>query len=82
MFIYYTFLCIDIPVHWASGLSKWVECSPIALESGVHSQVDSYQSLKNGIDTSLLNTQNYKVRNKGKMELSSERFSALPYSSV
>ena len=33
-------------------------------------------------DTSLLNTQQYKVRIKGKVELSRERSIALPYTSV
>ena len=33
-------------------------------ETGVQSQVESYQKLKN--DTALLNTQRYKVRVKGK----------------
>ena len=31
------------------------------------------------LDTSLLNTQQYKIRIKGKMEQSRERSSALPY---
>ena len=34
------------------------------------------------LDASLLNTQNYKVRIKGKMEQSRERSSALPYTLV
>ena len=34
------------------------------------------------LDTSLLNTQYYKVRIKGKVEQSSKKNSALPYSSV
>ena len=34
------------------------------------------------LDTSLFNTQQYKVRNKGKMEQSRETSSALPYTSV
>ena len=34
------------------------------------------------LDTSLFNTQHYKVRIKGKVEQSKERSSALPYSSV
>ena len=34
------------------------------------------------LDTSLLNTQQYKVRNKGKVEQYRERNSALPYASV
>ena len=34
------------------------------------------------LDTSLLNTQDYKVRIKGKVEQSRGRSSALPYTSV
>ena len=34
------------------------------------------------LDTSLLNTQNYKVRFEGKVEQSRERCSTLPYTSV
>ena len=40
------------------------------------------KTLKMVLDTSLLNTQQYKVRIKGKVEQSRERSSALPYSSV
>ena len=39
-------------------------------------------TLKMVLDTSLLNTQQYKVSIKGKVEQSSERNSALPYTSV
>ena len=34
------------------------------------------------LDTSLLNTQQYKVRIKGKVEQSKEKSSAVPYTSV
>ena len=34
------------------------------------------------LDTSLLNTQQYKLRIKGKVEPSRERSSALPYTSM
>ena len=34
------------------------------------------------LDTSLLNTQHYKIQIKGKVEQSRERSSALPYTSV
>ena len=34
------------------------------------------------LDSALLNTQHYKVRIKGKVEQSRERYSALPYTSV
>ena len=40
------------------------------------------KTLKMVLDTSLLNTQQYKVRIKGKVEQSRERSSALPYNSV
>ena len=56
-----------------------VECSPMVRETWVHSRVASYQTLKMVLDTSLLNTQHYKVRIKGKVEQSKERSSTLPY---
>ena len=40
------------------------------------------KALKMVIDTSLLNTKQYKVRIKGKVEKSRERCSALPYTLV
>ena len=40
------------------------------------------KTLKIVLDTSLLNTQQYKVRIKGKVEQSRERSSVLPYTSV
>ena len=40
------------------------------------------KTLKMVLDTSLLNTQQYKVRIKDKVEQSMERSSALPYTSV
>ena len=40
------------------------------------------KTFKMVLDTSLLNTQQYKVRIKGKVEQSRERSSALPYTSV
>ena len=40
------------------------------------------KTLKMVLDTSLLSTQQYKVRIKGKVEQSRERSSALPYTSV
>ena len=39
-------------------------------------------TLKMALDAFLLNTQQYKVRIKGKMEQSRERSSTLPYTSV
>ena len=40
------------------------------------------KTLKMVLDTALLNTQQYKVRIKGKVEQSRERSCALPYTSV
>ena len=60
-------------------LAWWLECSPMARETCVQSQVESYQRLKKMVlDASLLNTQHYKVRIKGKVEQSRERSSATP----
>ena len=46
------------------------------------STLQAPKTLKMVFDTSLLNTQQYKVRIKGKVEQSRERSSALPYTSV
>ena len=55
----------------------------MAQETGVQSQVESYQRLKKRVlDTSLLNIQHYKVRIKGKVEHSIERSNAIPYTLV
>ena len=49
----------------------------------VQSQVKSYQRLKKMVlDATLLNTQYYKVRIKGKVEQSKEWSSTLPYTLV
>ena len=47
---------------FCSPLAKWVECLPLAQETGVQSQVKLYQKLKKMVlDASLLNLQHYKV---------------------
>ena len=52
-------------------------------ETGVQSQVESYQRLKKMVlDATLLNTQHYEVQIKGKLEQSKERSSTLPYTLV
>ena len=51
-------------------------------ETWVQSQVALYQTLKMVHNTSLLNTRQYKVCIKGKVEQSRERSSALPYTSM
>ena len=62
------------------SLAPRVKCSPMERETGVQSQVDSYQRhFLNVLDTSLLNTQHYKVRIKGKVKQFWERSRALPY---
>ena len=48
----------------------------VTLQSGVQSQVESYQRLKNGTWCFLVNTQRYKVRIKGKVVQSKEWRSA------
>ena len=64
-------------------LAQRLECSPMARETWVQSQVESYQRHKKmELDTTLLNTQHYKVRFKGKVEQSWEWSSALPYTLV
>ena len=58
-----------------------VEISPMAGKTRVQSQVETYQSLKKIVlDVALLNTQYFKVRFTGKVELFIER--SLPYTSV
>ena len=50
------------------AVQHFSQCSPMIRETGVQSLVESYQNLKKMvIDTSLLNTQQYKVWIKGKM---------------
>ena len=52
-------------------------------ETGVQSQVESYQRLKKmEFDVALLNTRHYKEMIQGKVEQSREWSSALPYTSV
>ena len=55
----------------------------MAWQTEVQYQIESYQRLKKCyLIPSLLNTQNYKVRIKGKLEQSKERCSALPYTAI
>ena len=57
--------------------------SQMVWETGVLFQVEPYQRLKKMVlDTSLLNTQHYKVSIKGKVEQSRERNDTLPYTLV
>ena len=60
-----------------------VECTPMVRETGVQSQVRvTPKTLKMVLDTSLLNSQQYKVCIKGNVEQSRERSSVLSYTSV
>ena len=64
-------------------LALWVEYSSMARETEIQAQVESYQRLNKMVfDTFLLNTQYFKVRIKGKVELFSEGSSILPYTLV
>ena len=56
----------------------------MAREIGVQSRAESCQTLKKKkvLDATLLNIQHYKLRFKGKVDQSSERSNALPYTSV
>ena len=56
-------------------MARWVECSPMVWETWVHVIPITFKIV---LDTSLLNTQQYKVRIKGKMEQSRERISTPP----
>ena len=64
-----------LKIHWPSGESvrQW---------SGRPEFNRVIKTLKMVLDTSLLNTQQYKVRIEGKVEQSRERSSTLPYISV
>ena len=90
-----TFFCDLIslypPVHflstWLSGMitiSNSNGDNIMVRKSGVQSQVESYRRRKKKmvLDTTLLNTQHYKVRIKGKVEQSREWSNDLPYTSV
>ena len=66
-----------------NNLAKWVEC--LHYGPGDMGSIPGRvipKTLKMLLEASLLNTQQYKVRIKGKVEQSRERSSALPYTSV
>ena len=69
-------------LHLYRTLAWWLECLPMARETWVQSQVESYQSLKKWCLMPPCLTQYYRVRIKGKMEQSRERSSAFTYSLV
>ena len=59
--------------------NKWVKCSPMVWENPGH-VIPKTQKMV--LDTSLLNTQQYKVCIKDKVVQSRQWSSALPYTSV
>ena len=59
-----------------------IECLLMVRETGVQFQVERLKKKKMVLDTSLLNTQYYKVCIKGKVEQSRERSSTHPHLSV
>ena len=63
------------------GLVGWVFANGLGDLGSIPGRVIP-KTLEMLLDTSLLNTQQYKLRIKGKMEQSKERSSALPYTSV
>ena len=62
-------------------LAQRLECSQWPGRPGIPGRVIP-KTLKMELDTTLLNTQHYKVRFKGKVEQSWEWSSALPYTLV
>ena len=64
-------------------LAKWEECSPMVRETEIQSLGQLIRKTqKIVLGASLLSTQHYKVRIKGKVEQSREWSRALPYTSV
>ena len=63
------------------GLVDWVLANGPRDQGSITGRVIP-KTLKMVLDTSLLNTRQYKVRIKGKVEQSRERSSAVPYTSV
>ena len=72
----------ELILKW--GLFSKPDIGITAREIWVQSHVESYQKLKKKmvLDASLLNTQHYKVRIKGKVEQSRERSNAFHYTLV
>ena len=65
---------------WPNSLAQWVECLPMVRRPGFNPRSSHTKDFfKMVLDTSLLNTQLYKVRIKGKEGQSRERSNALPY---
>ena len=67
--------------HWLISLVGRVFANGLGDLRSIPGRVIA-KTLKLVLDTSLINTQQYKVRIKGKVEQSRERSSTLPYTSV
>ena len=80
----YIYVC-ELPAHWPSnrliGLVGRVFANGPGDLGSIPGRVIP-KTCKMVLDTSLLNTQQYKVGIEGKVEQSRERSSALPYTSV
>ena len=72
VYVYAYIFCVGMRVWFVS----WVEWSSMTRETGLQSQVESYQRLKKW------HLIHYKACIKGKVEQSRERSSALHYTSV
>ena len=72
------YLLKHLPAHWPSeqSIRQW------SGRPGFNPRSHHTKTLKMVLDTSLLNTQYYKVRIKGKVQQSRERSSTLPYTPV
>ena len=82
----YVYIYIYMYVYtyiYTGTLAQRLECSPMAPGDlgSIPGRVIP-KTLKMELDTTLLNTQHYKVRFKGKVEQSWEWSSALPYTLV
>ena len=78
----YSYFMISIGLHnWLIGLVGRVFANGPGDLGSIPGSIMP-KTLKMVHDISLLNTQQYKVRIKGKVEQSRERSSTLPYSSV
>ena len=66
---------------WYDSTWDWTQVSR-AIGAGFNLRSSHTKDFKMELDTTLLNTQHYKVRFKGKVEQSREWSSALPYTLV
>ena len=62
----YCIFNLDYIKFYTGPLTSWLECLPMARETRVQSQLESYQKLKKMVlDVSLLDTQHYKGTSQG-----------------